>query len=262
VQIDAHQVWVRFQSTLFQRKMNMTFSHKRFHFIELRQWTQSHFHYHVLIVLYCLLKAGKPFHTKPFWPLSDDAYSDLRYDPNWRTKLKGNSHFNESPQISVEKYYQVPEEISRGYRYSVDTSQAVMVTPQMAGSESDQPYYLHPQDGQTNSKTNTPKLTSHDVLSNKKLERPMEDIVERNKTTLGRSTSKRGSYVRVYSLKQQMPINVSEVHTECSFLNQQLDSSAPELMCLQKTQQLWVGPLLYSFHLVDTVIPNNTTKIK
>uniref|UniRef100_A0A3B4VFQ2 Uncharacterized protein n=1 Tax=Seriola dumerili TaxID=41447 RepID=A0A3B4VFQ2_SERDU len=245
VQIDAHQVWVRFQSTLFQRKMNMTFSHKRFHFIELRQWTQSHFHYHVLIVLYCLLKAGKPFHTKPFWPLSDDAYSDLRYDPNWRTKLKGNSHFNERPQISVEKYYQVPEEISSqsyGQTNSVTSTQCHNRRPIQ--------------------KTNTPKFTSHDVLSNKKLERPMEDIVERNKITLGRSTSKRGSYVRVYSLKQQMPINVSEVHTECSFLNQQLDSSAPELVWLQKTQQLWVGPLLYSFHLVDTVIPNNTTKIK
>ncbi|XP_056252562.1 jhy protein homolog isoform X4 [Seriola aureovittata] len=171
--------------------------------------------------------------------------------------------------------------IKGGYRYSVDTSQAVMVTPQMAGSESDQPYYLHPQDGQTNSvtstqchnrdlqcrspetdttefqthyqeeprcaqgrpiqKTNTPKLTSHDVLSNKKLERPMEDIVERNKTTLGRSTSKRGSYVRVYSLKQQMPINVHETLKETATAENQEDSSAPELMCPQKTQQLWKG---------------------
>ncbi|XP_056252557.1 jhy protein homolog isoform X1 [Seriola aureovittata] len=170
--------------------------------------------------------------------------------------------------------------IKGGYRYSVDTSQAVMVTPQMAGSESDQPYYLHPQDGQTNSvtstqchnrdlqcrspetdttefqthyqeeprcaqgrpiqKTNTPKLTSHDVLSNKKLERPMEDIVERNKTTLGRSTSKRGSYVRVYSLKQQMPINVHETLKETATAENQEDSSAPELMCPQKTQQLWI----------------------
>ncbi|XP_040005529.1 jhy protein homolog isoform X3 [Xiphias gladius] len=273
--------------------------------------------------------------------LSDDAYSDLHYDPNWRTNLNGNGHFNESPQISVEGYYQVPEEkssqsygdrqgpkIKEGYRYIVDRSPAVMMTPHKAGNESDQPYRLHPQDAQTSTvtsaychnhalqckspdanlsrssristkiesdntlmtgsrencdnscdsagenisrspkltedihatefqtyyqqeprctqgvpiqKMSTSTLTSPKVLSNRKLERLMEDIVERNKITLGRSTSKCGSYVRVHALKQEMPHIVNEVLEtlkETATEENHEDSLDPELRWLQKTQEL------------------------
>ncbi|XP_071317277.1 jhy protein homolog isoform X2 [Trachinotus anak] len=229
-------------------------------------------------------------------PLSDEAYADLRYDPNWRTNLKGNERFTENPLISSEEYYQVPEENfgqsygdtqglkkKGAYRHILDASPAVMLSPHMAGSESDQPYCLHPQDGlscsgtsmpcpshalhsrlpeadatefQTHYQqplgctqgepiqdTSTPMLTSLKVISNKKPERPMEDIVERNKTTLGRNTSKCGSYVRAHSLKQEMPHNVIEVHEslkEATTAENQEGSSDPELRWLQKTQQLRV----------------------
>ncbi|XP_031733512.1 jhy protein homolog isoform X2 [Anarrhichthys ocellatus] len=237
--------------------------------------------------------------------LTDDAYNDLRYDPNWRTNLRGAGHFNESPHISVEEYYQVPKEkpgqsrgdsqgpvVKGGYRYIIDTSPALLVTPDMAGNEPDQPYRLHPDDVQTSTVTSphcynhtlqlqspeadhskpscsitknesdesllkgfrakylnscdnagenasrSPELTKDihamyslqelrhtqggptqiqqmstfpKVLFNKKLERLPEDIVERNKTTLGRNTSTYGSYASVHVRKQDMPHNVNKV---------------------------------------------------
>ncbi|XP_051257486.1 jhy protein homolog isoform X1 [Dicentrarchus labrax] len=265
--------------------------------------------------------------------LSDDAYSDLRYDPNWRTNLKGAGHFDESPQVSVEEYYQVPKEKSSqacggrqglvmkaGYRYIVDTGSAVVVTPHMAGSESEQPYRLHPQNGQTSHHDNhalqfrspggdlsrpssiftknesdntsqrgfkqmcenncdnaaenisraperiefkthyqqdlrhaqagptqtehisTSTLLSPKVLMNKKLERLTEDIVERNKITLGRNTSKCGSYVTVHALKQEIPHNENKVHEtlQTASTESHEDSSDPKLRWLQKSQQLRV----------------------
>ncbi|XP_075343511.1 jhy protein homolog [Odontesthes bonariensis] len=67
--------------------------------------------------------------------LSDAAYFDLRYDPNWRTNLKGAGRFNESPHISVDEHYQNLKETSNrscgdregllikgGYRYVGGTS--------------------------------------------------------------------------------------------------------------------------------------------
>ncbi|XP_018548058.1 jhy protein homolog isoform X1 [Lates calcarifer] len=254
--------------------------------------------------------------------LSDDDYSDLRYDPNWRTNLKGNGCFDDSPQISVEEYCQ-------GYKHIIDTSPAIMVTPHIDGSESDQPYRLHPQDGQTSSvtsthchnhalqcgspegdlsrsskistknesdnnlqrgsrqkheqscvsagenisrssepteeinttefdiyqqeqrctqggsiqKMSTSTLMNPKVLWNKKLERVMEDIVERNKMTLGCNTSKCGSYVRAHALKQEMPHNANKVHEtlkEIVSTENKEDSSDPELRWLQRAQQLQV----------------------
>lgn len=182
----------------------------------------------------------------------------------------------------------------------VNTSPAVVMTPHMAGNESDQSNCLHAQDGQTSSVTsphchshalqlrspeadlsrpssiftknesdntlqkgfreecenrcdNAPELTedihtmyiqefktyyrqdqrrthggptqtqqmsmstlmSPKVLSNKKLQRFTEDIVERNKITLGRNAPKCGSYVMVHGLKQVMPHNVNKVCIEC-----------------------------------------------
>ncbi|XP_070773818.1 jhy protein homolog [Enoplosus armatus] len=94
--------------------------------------------------------------------LSDDAYSDLRYDPNWRANLLGAGRFDESPQISIEEYRRAPKGkpglepvIRGGYRHVVTTSPAAAATPQAAGSESDQPYRLHPRDGRTGSVTSS-----------------------------------------------------------------------------------------------------------
>ncbi|KAM6983471.1 jhy protein homolog [Tautogolabrus adspersus] len=270
--------------------------------------------------------------------LSDDAYSDLRYDPNWRSNLKAADLFNESPRTSVEEYYKVPEEkssqmladrqgvvIKGGYRYISDTHPAVVVTPPAAAKECHKPYRLHPQDPQTGSVTSLYKkhdsqprsLETHfssptrnstktdrdslqtgfkdklenmrrspevvenklamysqefktynqqelrarqagdtqtqtqqtlkskgpKVLSQRKLERLAEDIVERNKVTLGRNKPGNSSYVMVHALKQEMPQHVNKVNeilqeltsTEC-----EEDSSDPKLRWLQKTQQLRV----------------------
>ncbi|XP_059208083.1 jhy protein homolog [Centropristis striata] len=273
--------------------------------------------------------------------LPDDAYSGLRYDPNWRTTLRGAAYFNQSPRSSVGEFYQDPNKkpsqchgdgqrlvLRGGYRYIVDTSPAAMTSPRMAASESHQPYCLHPQDGQTSSPASRPPETGQSqpsctvnknfnkslrkgfgkktknisdnarfheltedlhtmyikdfqsyylqeqqvqqiqqaqqiqqvqqaqqiqqvkqaqqvqqiqhvqkvqqvqqaqqiqqvqqvqqmststcpkVLLNKKLDRPNEDIVERNKITLGRNATKGGSYVRVHAGKQDTPPSVHQV---------------------------------------------------
>ncbi|KAK5888282.1 hypothetical protein CesoFtcFv8_016796 [Champsocephalus esox] len=221
--------------------------------------------------------------------LTQDSYSDLRYDPNWRTNLRGAGRFDDSPHISVEEYYQAPKERSSqsccdrlvmkgGYRYIANSCPAVAVTPHLACDESE-PYCLHPQHapqhelqppspgadhskppcgkhalkgfrrksvnscdnaGENRRSTELIKdatyiqskayllqelrstqggttqiqksITSKypKVSLNKKLERLEEDIVERNKMTLGRNSSKRGSYVSVHALKQERPHQVNK----------------------------------------------------
>ncbi|XP_068456837.1 jhy protein homolog [Clinocottus analis] len=268
-----------------------------------------------------------------------DAYSVLRYDPNWRTNLRGAGRFNKSPHVSVEDHYQFPEEkpgpsrgdsqgpvTKGGYRYIVNTSPAVIVTADMAGNEPNQPYLLHPQDVQTSAVTSphshnnalqlqspeadhskpsssvtknqgdkslliefkekcmsscdnagenasTSSELTKDMLNghamyiqkfktllmqdlkgtqggptqiNQMSTLPMtlsnkrsEDIVERNKTTLGRKMSKCGSYASVHGRKQEMPHNINKVHSttnETARTESQKDSSDPEL----KTHQLRV----------------------
>lgn len=167
----------------------------------------------------------------------------------------------------MEGHFHVPKETSRqacgdgqinkikeGYRYIADTSPAVVVTPHVSDNESDRPYRLHPQHGQTcesswdsagenisrspevsevihamnvqgfkevrrtrgghtqTQQTRHPKVLSNN--NNKKLERLTEDIVQRNKITLGRNTSKCSSYVTAHALKQETPHNVNKVRAE------------------------------------------------
>ncbi|XP_035482669.1 jhy protein homolog isoform X2 [Scophthalmus maximus] len=235
--------------------------------------------------------------------LSDDAYSDLRHDPNWRTDLKRNGRFLESPQTSVEELdhvsveeYAQPHgdrqgrEMKGGYRYIADAIPPVVVTPNVADEKSQRPRRHHPEDGQTprchghalreadlsgvstkeeidessqmrtretrgnscdgtadnisrcTQKTSTSAPTSSRVPPNKKQQR-QEGIVERNKITLGRNTSKRGSYVRRHALKRDTPRNVEEVPEtleETAPTGDQEDSSDPELTLLHKTQELRV----------------------
>ncbi|KAK1882610.1 Jhy protein like [Dissostichus eleginoides] len=241
---------------------------------------------------------------------TQDSYSDLRYDPNWRTNLRGAGRFDDSPHISAVEYYQAPKEKSSqsccdreglimkgGYRYIVNSCPAVAVTPHLACDESD-PYCLHPQNAQTGSATpahhelqppspeadhskppcgkNTLKgfrrksvnrcdnagenrrsteltkdatyiqskayllqelrstqggTTQIQQIStskypkfslNKKLESLAEDIVERNKMTLGRNSSKRGSYVSVHALKQERPHKVNKPNSQKTSSSQPL----------------------------------------
>ncbi|TNN80115.1 hypothetical protein EYF80_009626 [Liparis tanakae] len=225
--------------------------------------------------------------------LTDDAYSELRYDPNWRTNLRGAGRFNKNPHVSVEDYYQVPKEkpaqprgdshgpvIKGGYRYIVNTSPAVVATADVAGNKPDQPYHLHPQDvtsphshnhvlspevdhsksscsvtnnegekekcvsscddaggnasrspelaknihakhiqnlktlflqdpgGTHGGPTRIQQMSSVPIVLFNKMS---EDIVERNKTTLGCKTSTGGSYASVYGRKQEMPHHSNKV---------------------------------------------------
>lgn len=183
--------------------------------------------------------------------------------------------------------------IKGGYKHIVNTCPTAVVAPPMAGSEPDQPYHLHPQDGQNNSVTSprchkdafqlrspqtglskqssifsnnqcgntshtgfkkkypelivdvhapympelnkcheqlkhtrggaiqtqqisTSALLTPKVIVKKKVERLKEDMVERNKTTLGCNTSKY-SYMTMHALKHNMPRNVSKVFMKCIY---------------------------------------------
>ncbi|KAJ4929857.1 hypothetical protein JOQ06_018878 [Pogonophryne albipinna] len=234
---------------------------------------------------------------------TQDSYSDLRYDPNWRTNLRGAGRFDDSPHISVEEYYQAPKEKSSqsccdrqglvmkgGYRYIVNSCPAVAVTPHLACDESE-PYCLHPQNaphhelqppspeadhskppcgkntlkgfrrksvnscdnaGENRRSTELTKDATYiqskayllqelrstqggttqiqqistskypKVSLNKKLESLAEDIVERNKMTLGRNSSKRGSYVSVHALKQERPHKVNKPNPQKTSSSQPL----------------------------------------
>ncbi|XP_047462254.1 jhy protein homolog [Mugil cephalus] len=85
----------------------------------------------------------------------------------------------------------------------------------------------------------TSSLTAHKVSSNGKLGVWAEDIVERNKVTLGRDQSKCGSYLKAYGLKKGMAHKERKVQRtvkETAGAECQKDSSAPKTRFLQKTQ--------------------------
>ncbi|XP_069021121.1 uncharacterized protein [Embiotoca jacksoni] len=186
--------------------------------------------------------------------LSDDAYSDLHYDPNWRINLKGAGRSNKSPRISVKKHYKNSKDIScqscgdsEGQLRSpkADLSGAFSNTLQkgfrgkgvnacdnVSGNIGRPPeltdniqamhiqelntYYqqeVRHKQGRTilRQKRSTSPLTSPKVFSNKNLGNQMEDIVERNRRTLGRNASKCGSYGKAHALGKEMPHNVKKV---------------------------------------------------
>lgn len=144
------------------------------------------------------------------------------------------------------------------YSYIVDTRTPAVVTE----AESEQPYYLHPQNSQISSvmstesqpgvrqtdlstpsrvfsenhSNNTPRKSfrkkceqelghthggctqtqqKNTSAKNKKLEQVKEDIVERNKMTLGRNTSRYGSYLQMHTRKHGVNLNGSEVCIDC-----------------------------------------------
>lgn len=71
---------------------------------------------------------------------------------------------------------------------------------------------IHVQKGPTHKELmNTSALWGPKATANKKQERLKEDIVKRNKTTLGRNTSKSGSYVAMHALKHDMAHVVNKV---------------------------------------------------
>ncbi|XP_061606671.1 jhy protein homolog isoform X2 [Phyllopteryx taeniolatus] len=234
---------------------------------------------------------------------ASDVNSELCCDPNWNINKKG-AVITESLKCSVPERHHFPRQTSgqsqkpfiRGYRYIADTSATLIMTPNIAGSDCNQPYHLHPQDDEVSSITtqlchsnalchSSPKSnssrscsasTTHrqskDQLQNscdnvdknskrsleptehmeemhamylkeyqtyyqkelqhipggslqispitassqtpgkKKRHTQTEDLVERNKITLGRSTSGKGSYVNMHALHQKKRHIVKKPH--------------------------------------------------
>ncbi|KAK6317305.1 hypothetical protein J4Q44_G00127050 [Coregonus suidteri] len=86
-------------------------------------------------------------------------------------------------------------------------------------------------------------------LSSRKPDKPREDIIERNRVTLGINAAKQGSYLRAHAqqkeVKSDSPNQVSDTTEEITIGGNQEeesqgDISDPELRWLQKTQQLKV----------------------
>ncbi|XP_041749716.1 jhy protein homolog isoform X3 [Coregonus clupeaformis] len=84
-------------------------------------------------------------------------------------------------------------------------------------------------------------------LSSRKPDKPREDIIERNRVTLGINAAKQGSYLRAHAqqkeVKSDSPNQVSDTTEEITIGGNQEeesqgDISDPELRWLQKTQQL------------------------
>lgn len=81
-----------------------------------------------------------------------------------------------------------------------------------------QSMHMHHQQGlghtQGAQQRSTSPVRSPKTFSKKKPESLMEDIVERNKVTLGRITSKSDSYLKVHALKQEIPHHIKKVCIE------------------------------------------------
>lgn len=102
-------------------------------------------------------------------------------------------------------------------------------------AESEQPFHLHPQNGQRSSVTSTdsqlrsrltdlsgPSSVNNDTpsqsercerqrktsVANKKPQQVKVNIVTNNKITLGRSTKNQGSYLKTHALKHELPFKV------------------------------------------------------
>ncbi|XP_019731784.1 jhy protein homolog isoform X2 [Hippocampus comes] len=221
-------------------------------------------------------------------PDACDACSELCCYPNWNPSEKG-TVITESLKCPVSEYHhffhQSQKPFIRGYRYIADTRSMIPIS----GSDCNQPYHLHPQDGQvspittqcyhsngllqSSPKSNSshscrdrntrqqtkdqpkigcpnvdanierslemsehteavhtmnlkeyqtcnrkdlqhisprsfptsPTIESSQIRLKKKRHTHTEDLVERNKKTLGRSTSGNGSYADVHALQQKNP---------------------------------------------------------
>ena len=197
---------------------------------------------------------------------SPDAYADLRYDPDWRSKLKAPEHFSDSPRLrdpdrrpsgSPPRCRGTGGELlvmRGGYEYVVTASPPLAPGP--PGVAQDGPYRLHPQPGPPGNpdrprsrvpvlrtlgkgdgaeqrershgenrkvpakpRQNMPETQEAAVAVGKpsknpskykgplqgsrNLEGTREDIVERNKITLGRNTTKCGSYLKAHAPRRE-----------------------------------------------------------
>ncbi|XP_051541038.1 jhy protein homolog [Myxocyprinus asiaticus] len=207
---------------------------------------------------------------------SEDEYADLRYDPNWRRNLEGGQFLNqldtrqsldsiEESEDGLEPLENVPVRERQEYNIVSNSSPALMDTTLSPAPST--PFHLHPQQptfGQkdilnpSDSKSDDREhlhveVKQRSVPPQKRTSRhpsdlwpikAREDIVERNKATLGINTHKQGSYLRAHQKKEDKPDETKqprqtsyETVNTCSPESQD-NVRNPELMWLQQTQKL------------------------
>lgn len=166
----------------------------------------------------------------------EDEYAELRYDPNWRKNLEGANFLNqlnvrlsldsfEESEDSLEPLENVP--LGSRQEYVVVSNPPTVQMDNVLSPPPSSPFHLHsqqedildppesksscmssectPRDNgeHLNGKTVPPWKRSSQHLSNPWLVRAREDIVERNKATLGINIHKQGSYLKVHQQKDK-----------------------------------------------------------
>lgn len=143
--------------------------------------------------------------------------------------LSGDQAFSYSSDATPEEGSRNKAAKKGAYSYVIDTTIPVVV------ADSEQPFHLHPQNGQRSSVTSTdsqlrsqltdlsgPSSVNNDTpsqsercerqqktsVANKNLQQVKVDMVTNNKITLGRSTKNQGSYLKTHVLKHDLPFKV------------------------------------------------------
>ncbi|XP_056096185.1 jhy protein homolog [Rhinichthys klamathensis goyatoka] len=205
----------------------------------------------------------------------EDEYAYLRYDPNWRKNQEGAQVFDQlNERLSLDSFEGSEDSIEPLENFALGSRQDYVVvsnppTAQMENALSQPPsppFHLHPQqedildtpesksscmssegtprdDGKhLNVKSVSPQKTRSRHLSDLRPVRDKEDIVERNKATLG-ITHKQGSYLKAHQHKDKPDETKQPRKTSYETISTRSPESQdnvrdPELMWLQKTQKL------------------------
>lgn len=164
----------------------------------------------------------------------EDEYPYLRYDPNWRKNQEGGQFLNQlNGRLSLDSFEESEDSLEPLESTALGSRQDYVIvsnppTVQMENASShppSSPFHLHPQqedppnppesksscmssegtprdDGEhLNVKSVSPQKRSSRYISDPRPVRAKEDIVERNKATLGINIHKQGSYLKAH---QQM----------------------------------------------------------
>ncbi|XP_016118692.1 uncharacterized protein C11orf63-like isoform X1 [Sinocyclocheilus grahami] len=206
----------------------------------------------------------------------EDQYADLRYDPNWRKNLEGAYFLNqlnaklsldsfEESEDSLEPLENVP--LGCKQEYVVVSNPPTVQTDSALSPPPSSPFHLHPQQEyiidppESKSSCMSSEGTPQDNVkhlniksvplqkrssrhpSNPRPVRAREDIVERNKATLGINTHKQGSYLKACQQKDKTDETKQPRQTSYETISTHSPESQdnvwdPELMWLQKTQNL------------------------
>lgn len=180
----------------------------------------------------------------------EDEYTYLRYDPNWRKNQEGAQFLNQLNRgLSIDSFEESEDRLEPLENVALGARQDYVVfsnppTVQMENASSkppSSPFHLHPQqedppyspesksscmssegtprdDGEhLNVKSVSPQKIRSRHLSDLRPVRAKEDIVERNKATLGFNTHKQGSYLKAHQQKHK-PDETKQVSIFGTFL--------------------------------------------